>query len=189
MGKHFSRKTIKVGQNYGRWTIIESSMSRAGFWLCRCGCGFEKEVEGYTLVTNRSTQCMTCANKERMVSRRGSGDLVAARQAWSKHRQNAKERDLITEIDFDLFYKISKMSCHYCGSLPKSGYWENSSYRKEWNKPFISNGLDRFDNSKGYIKDNVIPCCIRCNRAKNDMSIEEWKEKIIAWHDWLQKLP
>lgn len=30
-------------------------------------------------------------------------------------------------------------------------------------------GLDRLDNSKGYISGNVVPCCKECNTARNDL--------------------
>jgi hypothetical protein len=37
--------------------------------------------------------------------------------------------------------------------------------------------LDRIDSNKGYILQNVVPCCKRCNVAKNDMTIHEF----ITW--------
>ena len=183
--KNFSRNSIKVGDQYGYWTVIsQPTKDKAGHWLARCICGHEKLVEGYTLVTGKSTKCLVCGNRERAKKIRKFGDIVAARQAWSKHRQSARERNLTTTVSFDEFYEISKMPCWYCGDTPISGYWENSSYKREWHEPFISNGIDRVDNSKGYIKGNIMPCCIRCNRAKNDMTIEEWKIKINKWSEW-----
>ena len=41
-------------------------------------------------------------------------------------------------------------------------------------KPLAYNGLDRVDNSRGYEPSNVVPCCRRCNRAKDDMSSQEF---------------
>lgn len=32
------------------------------------------------------------------------------------------------------------------------------------------NGIDRVDNSLGYVADNCVPCCEACNRAKLQMS-------------------
>jgi hypothetical protein len=34
--------------------------------------------------------------------------------------------------------------------------------------------LDRIDNNKTYLKDNVVPCCKRCNVAKNNMTQTEF---------------
>ena len=36
--------------------------------------------------------------------------------------------------------------------------------------------VDRVDNSKGYIKGNVVVTSVRANKAKLDMSLEEFKE-------------
>lgn len=42
------------------------------------------------------------------------------------------------------------------------------------------NGIDRFDNSKGYIAGNCVPCCGRCNRAKGTMSGEDFVAMCTA---------
>ena len=36
-----------------------------------------------------------------------------------------------------------------------------------------SPSLDRVIQSKGYVVDNVVICCHRCNRAKGDLTVEE----------------
>lgn len=41
--------------------------------------------------------------------------------------------------------------------------------------------LDRVDNSKGYIKGNVIVVSVRANKLKNDATIEELK-KLVAFY-------
>lgn len=38
--------------------------------------------------------------------------------------------------------------------------------------------LDRIDNTKGHIKDNVNPSCIRCNIFRRDMPYEAWLEIV-----------
>jgi len=50
--------------------------------------------------------------------------------------------------------------CYYCGEA--------------------SQGLDRIDNSVGYTKDNVLPCCGRCNKTRGeDWTVEEAKAMIL----------
>ena len=51
--------------------------------------------------------------------------------------------------------------CHYCGEIPNGKL----------------NGIDRQDNSRGYIVENCVPCCPTCNYAKYQMSPEEF-----IWH-------
>lgn len=182
--KHFSRFLVSVGESFNSWTVIDNL--GGGRWLCRCSCGYEKDVDGYTLVKGTSRQCRNCSNKSKAAALRISGEHVASRQAWSKLNANARSRNLSCTIEFEDFIRVSKLPCYYCNQEPEGGYWENSSYKKDWHEAFISNGLDRYDNSIGYELNNVVPCCIRCNRAKNDMSLSEWKEKISLWSDWLQ---
>lgn len=50
-------------------------------------------------------------------------------------------------IDWMLENIMSK-PCHYCGDTNRIG-------------------CDRIDNKKGHTKDNVVPCCVECNTARN----------------------
>lgn len=48
---------------------------------------------------------------------------------------------------------------------------------------FVRNGIDRVDSAQGYVLTNVVPCCKQCNRAKSDLSREEfltWVERVHA---------
>ncbi|NJO65368.1 MAG: hypothetical protein HC836_46930, partial [Richelia sp. RM2_1_2] len=64
----------------------------------------------------------------------------------SKNR--AEKRGLAFDIDFQNFEDLLKSGCSYCSEqlVDKTGC-----------------SLDRIDNNKGYLKDNVLPCCGRCN--------------------------
>ena len=73
----------------------------------------------------------------------------AGRYRRLKHA--ADKRGLAFDITLDGYVElIAKAVCTYCnGSLGAVGY-----------------GLDRMDNSKGYVMGNVIPCCGTCNEIK-----------------------
>ena len=60
-----------------------------------------------------------------------------------------------------LIENIFSKSCIYCGE---------SNWRKL--------GCDRIDNSKGHIKENIVPCCLHCNMIKPKET--EWKSKYAA---------
>lgn len=51
----------RVGQRYGRWTVLRRSArrqaGRAAFWDCRCDCGTETTVVGGNLASGISTNC------------------------------------------------------------------------------------------------------------------------------------
>ena len=40
---------------------------------------------------------------------------------------------------------------------------------------FTFNGIDRKNNNLGYTYDNCVTACTTCNKAKNSMTIEEFK--------------
>jgi hypothetical protein len=80
--------------------------------------------------------------------------------------RSAKVRNFEVGITLQQYTKlISTNQCYYCGSpLPKRG-----------------SGLDRIDNSKGYIIGNIRTCCQMCNEAKNSYTEVEFKA-------WLQRI-
>jgi len=74
------------------------------------------------------------------------------------------------------FRKITQKDCYYCGEKP-FGEAKHPAY----NGNYIYNGIDRVNSTKGYINSNIVPCCKICNRAKSNMSYEDflnWIKKI-----------
>jgi len=61
--------------------------------------------------------------------------------------------------------------CAYCGDLQEHG-----------------NGLDRIDSTKQYTKENTVSCCKRCNHAKNDMSVSEFKNHINKIYKYMKEI-
>jgi hypothetical protein len=59
-----------------------------------------------------------------------------------------------------------------------------SANSKFVNGQWTYNGLDRIDNAKPYTMENVVPCCATCNRAKLNLTVEEFLARIksIAEH-------
>lgn len=41
-------------------------------------------------------------------------------------------------------------------------------------------GVDRKENDIGYLRSNLVPCCIRCNALKRDMPFAAWKSLVPA---------
>jgi 5-methylcytosine-specific restriction endonuclease McrA len=56
----------------------------------------------------------------------------------------------------------------------------SQSWHKDGRPLFIYNGLDRIDSNLGYSVANCVPCCTKCNYAKGNMTLLEFKE-------WLSK--
>jgi len=61
------------------------------------------------------------------------------------------------------------------------GTWGKNG-KGQYASPYIYNGLDRIDNEKGYLLDNVTPCCKICNQAKHALSLDDflaWCQRLI----------
>jgi hypothetical protein len=84
------------------------------------------------------------------------------RMIWA-YRTSAEQRGhafLLMRSEFD---QLVRQPCHYCGVVAgnRNGF----------------NGIDRVDNNRGYVTDNVVPCCGQCNFAKGSLTMAEWE----AW--------
>lgn len=174
-----------VGQRFGRWTVqarAENNKWGNPCWLCQCDCG-ERDVVviGKCLRDGRSQSC-GCLN--RMVAslqlKRNpitpSGVLPSGKANFNRffyrRKHDAKRRGLEWGLTKGEVYSLTQQDCHYCGVEP-----QQICKGRGYNGDFIYNGLDRFDNTKGYISGNVVPCCGTCNKAKLDTPPDEFK----AW--------
>lgn len=82
----------------------------------------------------------------------------ASKMISSYKNKDAKNGVSMCDIDIDwMIENILSQKCVYCGDDQRIG-------------------CDRIDNSKGHTKDNVVPCCIECNTARNNnFSFDEMK--------------
>lgn len=83
----------------------------------------------------------------------------SAKGKYRNYRREAKTRELTFDLTLEEFSGMISRPCHYCGEA--------------------SGGLDRCDNTLGYTKFNTVPCCFRCNRAKNDLTEQEFVEMCL----------
>ena len=161
-----------TGQKFGRLTVIKRIYPNTKFrlinWLCKCDCGKEKIVKGTDLRSGNTKSC-GCLKLELARGPYGRSSLRALIKSYKRH---AKDRSLKFELTEGQFSEITKKDCHYCGAEPN-----NISKRKRSYGHYVYNGIDRVDNNKGYILNNVVPCCKICNHYKSDLS----SSKFLSW--------
>lgn len=171
--------TDRTGQRFGRLTI-KSFSHRKGkhlYWLCECDCGNEKTIEATSLLRGATKSC-GCLHRELMISgdaaRRGHngrrGLEVAEDAIYHGYKKSAKYRDLEFSLDREYFVALAHQPCAYCGDM-------DGRKKRYTGDEFRMNGIDRVDNTKGYIKGNVVSCCKMCNRAKRDYE----KSTFLSW--------
>ena len=81
-----------------------------------------------------------------------------AKGKFREYKRRGKRHSFRFELTFEQLYKLITGKCHYCLKVAE---------------PF--QGIDRRDNSKGYIKSNCVGCCSDCNYAKRTMSEKRFK--------------
>lgn len=82
---------------------------------------------------------------------------VRGRFNFSKNRAKKQNKEFTLSLE------------DYTGLLNKPCFYDGVSLFGEYGI-----GLDRIDNSKGYTKENVLPCCGACNKIRgNNLTVEE----------------
>jgi hypothetical protein len=181
-----------VGQRFGRLVIVGGYIPSSKLTkkrqqptvLCICDCGSgEKRYSLNSLRqgTTTSCGCFRIENSSKMGKINGR-DGGLKRRKYSPKESSA--RDLHQKyikrnpgnLDFETFFKLTQLTCHYCGAMPYQIY---SVKNATSNGNFVYNGLDRIDNSKGYDLDNVVTCCGICNTMRSTLSVKDFYNHII----------
>lgn len=144
---------------------------------------------------SQATKDKISATKKRLGQRPNPSvvDLEKARAVrWSKHTKDhigtllviyqgsAKRRGVLFDISRTDFENLINLPCFYCGDPPKERTL--TSHRAK----LVCNGIDRVDNSLGYVAGNCVTACKTCNVAKARLGQQEFInhcKKIAARHD------
>jgi hypothetical protein len=156
------KKLVIISAYEGKGTQIK--------WLCQCDCGNQTVVRTYNL--GRTGSC-GCSRKH--------GQDISYNTLYLRYKNSAKRRNLHFSISITDLIHISKQPCHYCKRLYVCKLVSNPQRTNQQSKNeqlIYYNGIDRKDNTKGYVLENCLPCCKVCNRAKNNSSYEEFMEWI-----------
>jgi|SRR5579872_400492 len=133
------------------------------YWCARCR--FRLPLVNYKLRKsgNPLSYCRTCSTWNRDEKRK---DLNWLFGRMLKSGQKAMDkRNLPTAIDPDFLIQLLERQqwiCHYSGieMTTDCGDWAIS--------------IDRKDSLKGYVAENVVLCCWRCNQMKQDLDDEQF---------------
>jgi hypothetical protein len=94
--------------------------------------------------------------------------------SYSAYKARAEKKDLPFEISQETFTHYTDLPCYLCG--------------KEISETH-SNGIDRYDNTKGYTLDNIRSCCGTCNYIKKNYDYDEMVQKFCLICNYQQEHP
>lgn len=171
-GKGFQDLT---GRRYYHWTVLDRrELGKNTKWFCRCDCGAERWVLKSSLNNGKSTSCGCEGHKRQSMAVARPDGGAAKNAAFLTYRYAARRRSLAFELSRDEFINLARQPCNYCGAAPSRVIPAKGQIAQ----PFTLNGIDRVDNRNGYVMGNCAPCCSDCNRAKAQMSADQFRSWI-----------
>ncbi len=110
------------------------------------------------------SECIDCKMIVRQAAQK-KNKLNCKHRTYPKTRMlaymnGAKRRNIEFDLEIEQFMSFWQKPCRYC------------------NDPIETIGLDRVDSSKGYVLDNVLPCCKACNFMKGTMIQSDFIDRI-----------
>lgn len=77
-------------------------------------------------------------------------------------RSGAIKRGIAYELTREQLMSLWQKPCVYCGG------------------EIVTVGVDRVDNTKGYVMENVVPCCATCNSMKSSMELVDFVRRCAT---------
>lgn len=93
-------------------------------------------------------------------------------------KSGARKRNIEYSLSFEQFKDIVQDNCFWCNASPPL---KMPKGERMPTLPAPANGIDRLDNSIGYVYANCVASCQMCNVAKNNHSEKEFLS-------WVQRL-
>ncbi len=90
---------------------------------------------------------------------------------YKEYKKAAKQRGIEFNITFEQFMTFWQKDCSYCGDKIKTV------------------GLDRVNNTEGYVVSNILSCCWTCNKVKKTRSRQEFLEHCKKVYLYNKKQP
>lgn len=160
-----------TGKKYGRLTLLSYEFGNFGawhtkekwYWKCRCDCGNICYKTANSLHFHGQIECVQCARRHAKEKRTLPDQKALWNRKYGMARKGAIARNYVFELSPEQYKELCLQPCYYCGAPPSPVFGG-----------LVANGVDRFDNTKGYIADNCVPCCPRCNEMKMTASYTDW---------------
>lgn len=149
-------------------------------WRCKCRLCERQLTKGSQAYLDKTASCRCRSWYEKYDPDRLYGRPILPNNAslynshWNSYRKAARKYNRVFGLSRKEFDGLIMQPCHYCGEPPI----ERTINKNKNPRTFAANGIDRIDSQGDYTIDNCVPCCPRCNRFKNDMTVDDFKNWI-----------
>ena len=182
---------IQIGDKIGNFTLKSTELvGKNKVWDCVCICGNVKRFWKFSAIARQKT--CGCGIDSAGLSAKQARSM---KSRMNGYKNGAKKRNFEWSLSYNDFVRISTKQCHYCGLGPFKWDCMTNSPSLKKDSPNVNpkdyeiyfTGIDRFDSKLGYTIENSVPCCKNCNRAKSDLSFNDFKEHINKVYEWLHQ--
>lgn len=166
---------------------IESKNRFIYYYKYQCICGNIESAPKYSLCQSkksRNTYCCSTCRKNKLstwakTSKIKYLDPIEGKcsSLFSNYKSKSKTKNWEFLLTFEEFKNLVTSNCHYCNLEPNKCRKDNAKSRLGISRIYF-NGVDRIDSTKGYIKDNVLPCCEDCNKAKRNLTYKQFLDLV-----------
>lgn len=186
MGRNINHNEF-IGKKIGK--VVIKSFSHAEpmgknnrvyyFYNYKCECGSDGITGKHTLLAAKNYSCKNCrgiklAIRNKVTSKKYNDPVDAkASILFSNYKAKCKMKNWSFDLSFENFRDLVLQNCHYCNLEPNKFRKDRAKSRQGISR-ILFNGIDRLDSNKGYSISNCVPCCEDCNKAKRNLSYDQF---------------
>jgi len=180
---------IQIGQIFGMLTVVSRAEKGYGgdgrWWRADCSCGTKNYLVSAGHLRKKKAGARSCGclrgswQHQQMLKVTVKGRFIRLIRGY---RQGAESRGYCWSLSEEKAIELFRGACAFCG--------ERFSRVLGGGTPseILVNGIDRWDNSKGYVPGNCVPCCTTCNYAKGKQAGGEYLAHVRKIYEHCSKL-
>ena len=93
------------------------------------------------------------------------------KSAFDRKKYNARKAGIAFTLEWETFEEKMLDNCSYCGVEVR---WSQQKRREDFDQN-LSGTFEKLDTTIGYVHENVITACHKCNLQRGDLDQEEWQ--------------
>ena len=169
---------VKIGSQVGNWEVVSERYKKDGIYVndCVCICGTARPVPNWSLNNSKSKSC-GCNNTKGRFKAKCVGDLSASYYTSFKHNRKTKGIEFSDDLNMGHLWYLYEQQGGRCAisgiPIPLNPQWSQQNKGRP-TKIVQTASIDRIDNSKGYVPDNVQWVHKDINYMRGGLSIMEF---------------